>query len=104
MGYPMTWQRLVSRNGLQEGDYDELPFQWAVRVNTNREDDGITAVGKIRRERLREYERQVSMLVGDVRRLERDAKDEGAVCAYIAHRTGVAADNVAAVLKEFIDW
>ena len=55
-------------------------------------------------ERLRRYEESMRLLLGDLRRLEADAVDEAAICTYIAHRTGIDADIVAAVLKEFIAW
>lgn len=104
MSYPMTYQRVIHRNGLADGDYEKPPGVWQCRVNTREIDDINASVSKVRRKRLLEYENSVSILAGDLRRLEQDTRDERATCAYIAHRTGVDKEEVAAVLKEFLDW
>lgn len=104
MGYPMTYQRVIRRNGVVVGDYEESPTDWQPLVNTNEADDGVVSVSNARRRRVLAYERSACMLAGDLRRLERDTRDEGATCAHIAHRTGLDREVVAAVLKEFLDW
>lgn len=102
MGYPMTWRRVIARNGLQEGDYQTAPMSWHSRVNIREQDDEMPALGKHRRERIEAYERQAKVLCGDLRRLESDALDEAAVCNAIHRLTGVAVDDVAAVLQAFM--
>lgn len=98
----MSWRRVVARNGLGDGDYGTPPLRWRNGVNVNESEDGEAAVGKARREKCEHYEAQASALAGDLRRLERDALDEGAICQLIADRTGIHADMVAAVLQEFL--
>lgn len=103
MGYPMTWQRIVRRNLLTDGDYGKAPIGWACDVNMNTD---LSALGhqtilEVRRERLLRYEQSARMLAGDLRRLERDAQDEQNICREVARRTGMDSDIVAAVLKEF---
>ena len=108
MGYPMTWKRLLHRNGLTDGDYTTAPQMWGKRVNTRDKgmletDDALLAVvAPSLRERVEQYDRQSRNFAGDLRRLELDARDEGAVCAEVARRTGIEADTVAAVLAEFM--
>jgi hypothetical protein len=79
MGYPMTWKRFVNRNGLEDGDYENLPARWRSSINAQ----------------------GARMIVGDLRRLERDAQDECGLAMQIARRTAIDLDLVAAVLKEF---
>jgi hypothetical protein len=119
----MTWQRLVNRNGLGEGDYGTPSWKWAARVNVDSrepippgswdesvEDRDATTLrttqdlSNARADRVLAYEKASMLLLGDLRRLESDARDEDAVCRYIAQRTGIDAGVVAAVLKEFIEW
>lgn len=102
MGYPMSWRRVISRNGLHEGDYASPPVGWQVHVNVREQDDAVDRVAAVRRERCLAYQRQASSLAGDLRRLEHDALDESAVCQSIVSKTGVAADDVAAVLQAFL--
>jgi hypothetical protein len=109
MGYPMTYQRVIHRNGLYEGDYDHLPPNLSVHVNLDNkglvtQDEFDKAMVDHYRERLRQYERTTRMLLGDLRRLEVDAVDEQATAQAVAHRTGIDAETVAAVLKEFMAW
>lgn len=101
MGYPMTYRRVISRNSLPEGDYESIPHSLQTCVNVNPKDDGYADIGQVRRERLLQYEGQFRSLCGDLRRLERDAVDEKAVCEGIAMRTGIDVDTIAAVLLEF---
>jgi hypothetical protein len=109
MGYPMTWQRVLRRNGLDDGDYTTSPTRHRANVVA----DGTTSTlvsedeTKLARfddvaNRVGQYEQAFRSLAGDIRRLERDAVDEGAVCRLLAQRTGFAPDAVAAVLKEFL--
>jgi hypothetical protein len=109
MGYPMTFRRVMNRNGLQDGDYTTPPERHARRVITNATEATLqseqeTLIGRAPHwaKRVEEYEQVFKMLAGDLRRLERDAVDEYSICQRIAARTGINADVVAAVLKEFI--
>lgn len=107
MGYPMTWQRIVNRNGLGDGGYDKTPERHQARVQTVNigpmEPDEFTKQQHYpMSQRLAAYETAFRLLVGDLRRLEADAQDEGLLCEQIARRTGLDADVVAAVLKEFV--
>jgi hypothetical protein len=112
MGYPMTFQRFVKRNALDQGDYTHfgpLKGQWAVGLNLDNpglgtEEQLIAAQWPYAVKRLREYEARLASLLGDLRRLEKDTTDERSTCAFIASRTGLDPDVVAAVLKEFINW
>ncbi len=84
MGYPMTWQRFIRRNRLTEGDYVVSP-------------DAFWTGSQ-------EVPQRVRNMMGDLRRLEKDALDERAICVHIAKETGTDAETVAAVLKEFMSW
>lgn len=55
-----------------------------------------------RADRLIGVENAAKMLAGDLRRLEQDIVDEGAICRDIACRSGLDEEIVAAVLKEFV--
>lgn len=103
MGYPLTWQRLVRRNKLTDGDYATTPSGWAPDVNVNSTVDPAAALSILQAQRLRllRYEKQATLLAGDVRRLEADARDEQAICEHLSQRTRLPAADVAAVLKEF---
>lgn len=111
MGYPMTWKRVVSRNGLQDGDYTTPPQRHSKRVPTDPSEGSLASERETKlarydllAKRAEEYERAFCMLAGDLRRLELDAVDENAICLYISGRIGVDEGVVAAVLKEFMDW
>lgn len=95
MGYPMTWRRVIQRNGI------EAPGIWDAMVNISADVDASVSVSAVRRERIVCYADQVRLLRDDIRRLIQDSQDETAVCAQIYRRTGLATDIVAAVLKEF---
>lgn len=108
MSYPMTWKRVLNRNHLEAGDYNDVPAHWALRVNVR--DPGLGTLEQLREgvwphlvKRSEDYERQAALLLGDLRRLERDVRDESEVCRVIADRTGIDRDVVAGVLKEFFD-
>lgn len=123
MGYPMTWKRVVARNGLADGDYGTSPERWAARVNVQSREpldpemftgvpkdkreaatlDSTQSLSNLRADRVVAYENAAKMLAGDLRRLELDALDERAVCIDIARRTAIEAEVVAAVLKEFFN-
>lgn len=111
MGYPMTYRRFVSRNGLGEGGYDHsgkpLPVQWAKHINTTHPGIGTPeglrdVIWPLAVDRLHQYEVQVAMLLGDLRRLEEDTVDEGPLCAMIAQKAGVDKEVVAAVLQAWL--
>lgn len=103
MGYPMTWQRVLRRNNLLSGGYATAPTGWDTQVNVNSTVDPHAALEILQAQRLRllRYEKQATLLAGDMRRLEEDARDEQAICEHIAKRTLLGAAEVAAVLKEF---
>lgn len=108
MGYPMTFRRVIDRNSLQDGDYDEPPSRHAIRVPTDAASATTLSIEetKIHRHdhlanRCEEYEAAFRMIAGDLRRLERDTLDERG-CELIAARVGTDADTVAAVLREWI--
>lgn len=82
MGYPMTYQRVLNRNRLKDGDYQESP---PIHIN------GMT-------------KGQIENLLGDLRRLEQDTQDENALVKHIQFRTNIDPEVIAAVLKEFINW
>lgn len=98
----MTFQRVLSRNGLSEGGYGDAPRYWQPGVNTEPESDGILEVSAYRGAELRMKAEKAAMLAGDLRRLESDTVDEGTICKVIAANTGLDAGVVAAVLKEWI--
>lgn len=109
MGYPMTFDRFVKRNGLADGDYGTPPHRWRFRLNVD--SPGLATMEELRNaqwpevgKEVKEGEARIATLAGDLRRLEQDATDESALCLHIASRTGLTADVVAAVLKEFIAW
>jgi hypothetical protein len=107
LGYPMTWQRVVNRNRLAVGDYDNAGDH-AARVNLHNkgglydDDTFYSQVGPFYVERIKGYESQMKSILGDLRRLEKDTVDEGEIAKHIASRTDIDVDTVAAVLKEFI--
>jgi hypothetical protein len=75
MGYPMTYSRVVYRNGLL-GDYVG---------GTNHPPDGYK-----------------DMIAGDLRRLEKDQRDEQHLAEY-AKRTGLTPEQVKSVLDLLFD-
>lgn len=97
----MTWQRLVKRNGLEDGDYADPGRGWRANVNVSATVDHVPDISALRRGELEHFEQRAANLAGDVRRLERDARDERTVAETIARRTGIDVDRVAGVLKEF---
>ena len=105
----MTFQRFVRRNFLIEGDYAKPPPEWS-RWWQHRGyvPDAYTLQERVDMDRANEERKlladRLSLMLGDLRRLERDSQDEGATARYIAARTGIDAEQVAAVLKEFIGW
>lgn len=111
MGYPMTFRRLLNRNGLTEGNYGHSggpSLPWQIQVNLTHpgllEPDKLAVVQwPYAVDRLKRYESQAALLLGDLRRLESDTVDEGWICKTIASKTGVDPDTVAAVLKEWLN-
>lgn len=101
MGYPMTWQRIVNRNGLADGDYGKAPDRWALNCNMTKDPSLAAGMADHWRQELERKDRQIMTFAGDLRRLENDVRDEGIVCQRIAHRIQIEPDVVAAVLKEF---
>jgi len=106
MGYPMTYQRVLRRNRLDCGDYGDLGKCYSslkMPKPFSGNPEASLPVSDIR-EWAAVNHQALSMLLGDLRRLEGDAVDEAATCLHIAARTGVDKEVVAAVLKEFLSW
>lgn len=113
MGYPMTFQRLVNRNRMQGGYGTRMSF-----INTKPYDrdmlkgfnpdvdriDVLLSHAATLGKEIDSLDGRWGLMLGDLRRLEQDAADEGAICKHIAARTGIDSEVVAAVLKEFISW
>jgi len=105
MGYPMTFQRIISRNGLADGDYEHPPSRWLLASPTTIETDSkYTRIIELWGEQNRSLNGRLQFFAGDLRRLEHDALDERAINAYIVSKTGVDADTVALVLRAFMEW
>lgn len=103
MGYPMTYQRLLHRNGLAEGDALHVPVAAHPMAGWNL--DAVEHLApSVVRTAVVAANTKTAVLLDDLRRLERDATDEAAIAQHIAARTGVDVETVAAVLKEFISW
>lgn len=106
----MTYLRAMRRNGLADGDYQNDGTGQASRWNTQAVDQLIEqgdheGAARLAGDFAREVERLYGarrMLMGDLRRLERDTTDESWICRNISERTGVAVDDVAAVLAEWM--
>lgn len=109
MGYPMTFRRVLNRNRINTGDYQgELPSPWGINLNLDNEmlaprDVFVQTIHPHLVERIKLYETNVRSLLGDLRRLEQDAIDENCLCKEISRQTGLNVDDVAAVLKAFIE-
>jgi len=108
VGYPMTWQRFIQRNGLVAGDYGDPPER--LRANVNLKDHPLTSqeefdrtMAPFYRERIEDYQSWAGNMVGDLRRLVMDSLDEGEVCRIVGERSGIDRDVVAGVLKEFFN-
>jgi hypothetical protein len=115
MSYPMTYQRVIHRNGLHEGGYTDDPARRYSKVGPEYafpERSKFAAevdyeailrgeIGNLRGEIDRLHGQRMSLL-GDLRRLEADALDERAICQHIASRTGIDVETVAAVLQGFM--
>jgi len=109
MGYPMTYRRVINRNHLAEGGYDvarggEPHREFRIVPDAQERLEVWQTLARSAYDELNRMIDQRNFLIGDLRRLEEDARDEQAIASYIAQRTGVDVDTVAAVLKEFIDW
>lgn len=112
MGYPMTYQRVIGRNRIADGNYDAPPSEWSagragghVRGLTADQLEVIIAShNRWFNEAVENWNRRLQNLAGDLRRLEKDAIDENATAKYIASRINVHVDVVAAVLREFMNW
>jgi hypothetical protein len=79
MGYPMTYRRVVERNHL-EGDYMQL-------------EKGQTWTGSLP---------PISGIRGDLRRLERDQRDEPHLSNY-AQKSGATMEQVKIILDMFFE-
>lgn len=112
MGYPMTFQRLLNRNRLSQGDYDHQSLAPYPHVGLDEPLCGYQDVAALERayrtqfritndERLTAKSR-LNMILGDLRRLERDAVDEGTLARVVAEKAHLDLDIVAAVIKEFL--
>src|SRR5260370_21845143 len=113
MGYPMTYQRVIGRNRLSDGNYTQAPIAWhasgtaIVDPQTLEKDVLVHVIGEWKKainDQAEAFNGRLRLLVGDLRRLELDTIDEGSINAYIAQRTGLDQEIVAAVLKEFMNW
>jgi hypothetical protein len=93
MGYPMTYSRLIHRNGLVDGTYGST----GTTVN-------IAALPEWAQQPVALMAGRFGAICGDLRRLEKDALDEHAICDHIADKTGIDRDTVAGVLREFFAW
>jgi hypothetical protein len=113
MGYPMTWRRLINRNGLADGDYEAPPRYWMAcggamnwaAIEQESAEKLLALMRTIQEHRERDANaanNRLKLFVGDLRRLERDTLDEGFICQEIARRTGFDAEMVAAVLREWL--
>lgn len=101
MGYPMTWQRVVGRNRLNED------AAWHAYAGADVDESGherLHLAYEHWRRAADAFNRRVASLRSDIARLESDTRDEGSICQRIAERTHIEADVVAAVLKEFLSW
>jgi hypothetical protein len=108
MGYPMTYQRVISRNGLADGDYGTLPTRWAGPLSggptTYRDDPEWQRTFEMWAAERKQLAGRIQSIAGDLRRLEGDALDEQAITVYIVNKTGVDMDTVALVLRAFMEW
>jgi hypothetical protein len=115
MGYPMTYKRVLSRNGLSDGDYSTAPQSWfapgpiTIADHAFFESSGqdpvawySKAIDDWRTDRTGILSR-LRRLAGDLRRLEADSVDEQWQVERIHRLTGVAQDDIAAVLRAFMD-
>lgn len=103
MGYPMTYQRVVRRAGLDQGDYlDISTVPWGA-LGMSPKEEAIAAAPEHVAVQLENLRLSVSNLLGDLRRLERDARDEGYICQEIVRQTGFSPDVVARVLFLFFE-
>jgi len=113
MGYPMSYRRVINRNGLAEGGYDDKtspPVSPSAFPGPDKFLPDVDYVALLRKElehrraTIEDMWNKRRMLLGDLRRLELDSVDEHATCQSIALKTGIDAETVAVVLKEFIAW
>jgi hypothetical protein len=105
LGYPMTFGRFINRNGLRgDGRYLSHVNLEVTSGTTLSPGEATAALAPHWRAALINANAWYGRMVDDLRRLERDGQDEDAVCRGIAARTGVDADVVAIVLKEFLSW
>lgn len=113
MGYPMTWGRLINRNGLADGDYGRPPEGWAAtapKTAWSILDDYDAArlrahsrmVEEVVTNTVEQQNARIAIFAGDLRRLEKDTLDEGTICQSIARKLDADPDLVAAVLKEWL--
>lgn len=109
MGYPMTWRRVMDRNRVRDGDYGDVPFtcplvsiqpSWIPEASEHQ----LAGLAETFQEENAKQKARVGQLLGDLRRLERDTLDEKATVVVIADQTGVDPDDVAAVLRAFLEW
>jgi hypothetical protein len=122
MGYPMTFRRLVARNGLQDGGYGKPPGDWSNFTtelvsasfdkplcgmkDTEALEEAYRSLWKFKNEERKQLHSKISALAGDLRRLERDSIDEQAIVDYIIHRLGyeINRDDIAAIIRFFFEF
>lgn len=110
MGYPMTYQRVISRSGLAPNSQPSVAYNLA-EVDRNvlaklPDDAARISLLTFRVDDLAKLatnaQRHHANLKDDLRRLERDATDEGSIIRQLHDRTGIPRDHIAGVLKEFL--
>jgi hypothetical protein len=91
LGYPITYSRVIGRNGLG-GDYSKHPVYGAISKPTW---DPETT----KEEAVAGYH---ALVAGDLRRLEKDQRDEAHLARY-AKLAGVTPEQVKLILDAFFD-
>lgn len=99
----MTFKRFINRNYLH-GDYGDS------KVTANLDHAGAMSTDEFLQvlapHWLSELKRQQnlwSLVLGDLRRLEKDTVDENYICAAISRQTGIDVNDVAAVLIAYME-
>ncbi len=122
MGYPMTYNRFIRRNKLDKGGYDAKSYESLelLQVYGPRDFPEYSAFDEesvspehyiaLLREAITvkhdycesNHVGKIKMMLGDLRRLERDSVDENMVCQYISSKIGVDKETVAAVIAAWM--
>lgn len=99
----MTYRRVVSRNGLTQGDYGKADLTHWPLININNKPEALAAFLPEVSKYIQDLQSRLGLLLGDLRRLEHDTQDEGSIARQIQQRTGIDSGVIAAVLKEYIN-